>query len=275
MPNIYVGLDTLKQQAGRTTTTDDATLLLIAEAASRWLDEVTGRRFYATLATRYFERRQSFDPHRLRLGDDLISFTSLTVSETTAYSYETSLTVDTHAWMVDRWKPDDGPYRTLELIPGNVQLSAWPTLRRSVKVTGTWGYSYETETAGTLGAAISSTSVTTCLMVTGHTVQIGDTIVIGTEQLHVTDVDANTLTVTRGANGTTAATALISAAVSRRRYPRPIEQAIAIRVAQLALDVRTGGGQGAFGGDGLQFDFAPMWRDIYGFIQGSALPAVG
>jgi hypothetical protein len=53
-------------------------------------------------------------------------------------------------------------------------------------------------------------------------------LVIGTEQMMVvslSNVSRNTVTVTRGQNGTTAATAADDAPISRRRFPRDIEDA--------------------------------------------------
>jgi len=69
----------------------------------------------------------------------------------------------------------------------------------------------------TLSAAITLTTGagSTSITVTSATgIVIGSTLVIGTEQLLVSGVSGTTLTVTRGANGTTAATASNGAAVT-------------------------------------------------------------
>jgi hypothetical protein len=70
-------------------------------------------------------------------------------------------------------------------------------------------------------------------MAAQHTVEALNTILVGTEQLYVTAVSTNTLTVKRGVNGTTAATHLISAAVSLYQYPEDVTEACAIQASRL------------------------------------------
>ena len=66
----------------------------------------------------------------------------------------------------------------------------------------------------TLSAAITSTSATSITVTSASKIVNGTIIVVGSEQMLVTGVAGTTLTVTRGYNGTTAATALINAAVT-------------------------------------------------------------
>jgi len=56
-------------------------------------------------------------------------------------------------------------------------------------------------------------------MTAGHSVEVGHTLRIDDEQFFVTAVSTNTLTVTRGVNGSTAATHLNAAVVQAYGYP--------------------------------------------------------
>ncbi|MDR3591588.1 MAG: hypothetical protein P4N41_18180 [Negativicutes bacterium] len=64
-----------------------------------------------------------------------------------------------------------------------------------------------------LAAAITSTTATTISVITGSWFSVGKTISIDNEQMYVSGISTNTLTVTRGYNGTTANTHLIGANV--------------------------------------------------------------
>jgi hypothetical protein len=66
----------------------------------------------------------------------------------------------------------------------------------------------------TLSAAITSTSATSITVTSASNIVNGTIILVGSERMLVTGVAGTTLTVTRGYNGTTAATALINAAVT-------------------------------------------------------------
>jgi hypothetical protein len=64
-----------------TDATDDGVIESIIEMASRFIDWWTGRRFYATSASRYFDAPDTRD---LWLDEDLISVTSVTNGDGTA-----------------------------------------------------------------------------------------------------------------------------------------------------------------------------------------------
>jgi len=71
-----------------------------------------------------------------------------------------------------------------------------------------WGWGSPDPYTTTLGASISSAGATTCTVATGTGVyfQIGDRILIDSEEIRVTGIASDTLTITRGFAGTTAAT---------------------------------------------------------------------
>ena len=67
----------------------------------------------------------------------------------------------------------------------------------------------------TLDGAISSTSATSVPVADASSLSVDDIIKVGSEAMRVTAISTNTLTVTRGWHGTTAATALDEATVSK------------------------------------------------------------
>jgi hypothetical protein len=215
---------------GITDTSEDTILEGLVEAVSRAIDDFCGRRFYAATQTRYYTANRS---DRL-LVDDLLSITTLKTDEDGDGTFETTLVADTDYWLYpDRPPAAEPAWWGIELVGrASSQLGVWPAVRRGVKVAGTWGFANETESAGTLAAEVSSASATSLSMVAGHGAQAGDTVVVESEQLWVTAVVGETLTVTRGVNGTAAATHASGTVVRVRRYPRPIEQACAMQAAR-------------------------------------------
>lgn len=71
-----------------------------------------------------------------------------------------------------------------------------------------------TSTATTLGAAITTTTATTITVASATGITPGTVLVVGSEAMFVTGVSGTTITVVRGYDGTTAATALNGAAVT-------------------------------------------------------------
>lgn len=245
MLNCYCGLDDLTNaMKGGSTAADKAVALRVIEAVSRAVDRGLERRFYHEEATAYFDgngmRRLPLSMHANEQGrGDLLSVTTLKVDDNRDGVYELTLTENTDFKLAN--KGDGGAYRRLDVLwEWSTRISYWAAFARYIEVVGVWGYSQETEAAGTLGAAIADTTTTSVTMAAGHAVQAGNTIVVDSEQLFVSAVATNTLTVVRGVNGSTAASHLSGASVARRRYPRPIELAVQMEAARLIRDGLTG-----------------------------------
>jgi hypothetical protein len=62
---------------------------------------------------------------------------------------------------------------------------------------------------------------------------VGQTIVIGTEQLLITSISSNNLTAARGLNGTAGASHSDNTQVSILRWPAPVERATLINTARI------------------------------------------
>lgn len=268
MLNCYAGLDDLTQSMkGGSSAVDKAVALRVLEAVSRAYDRGLEWQFFDEKATAYFDGN-GYGTMRLRSAAvvrggrfaGLLSVTSLKVDEDEDGVYERTLVANTDYALRERF--DDGPYRAVRILARSAQVHDWYLGDSSVEITGTFGWSSEVEAAGTLGAAITDTTGTSVTMVGGHSVQAGNTILVDSEYLFVSAVSTNTLTVVRGVNGTTAATHLNNAAVSRRRYPRPIELGVVAEAARLIRDGLTG-----FSGQVANADFA-------GYAFNAVYPAI-
>jgi hypothetical protein len=117
--------------------TDDAMLEAVVEAASRAIDNLCGRRFYAETETRYYT---ATSPREVRVGD-LLSVTTLKTDTSGDGTYDTT------------WDSDD-----YVLMPRNTTPKQW--IRRAhdggnwfsqtqdgVEIEGSWGYASTTPMA--------------------------------------------------------------------------------------------------------------------------------
>jgi hypothetical protein len=262
MRSTYASLESLKLAIGLSAEgrTHDAVLLEQSQSVSAAIDKYTGRFFYALTATRRYDGDGT---PKLMLPGDVSSITTLSVDDDADRTWGLTLTEgsDYIPWPRNR---NNAPIRQLDLNPSSSNLTNWPDLLEGVQIAGVFGYSNEVEPAGTLAAGIADAEATSLSLVGGHTVQIGDTIQIDTEDLYVPALTTDTATIERGVNGTTAAAHSNGAAVSRRRYPRDIEDATRMQCARLWREGRTGM-SGTVGGDAVGWSFTnlyPAIRDI-------------
>lgn len=270
MSNNYARLLDLKAEVkgAGAPTTDDAALLRVGERATEITDDFCNRHFFAEIATHLYDGNGRA---QLWLPDDLVTATTLKVDADGDGVFELTLAANTDYWL---W-PDGGPpYLRIDLNPRSTALSAFPAARRSVQLAALFGYSYELEAtgiAGTLSDA-SDTSLTANADASAL-VSPGDTLVIESEQLYVTAVVTTTITVVRGMNGTTAA-AHTTQAISRRRYPRPVEQATVMQAARLFRETQTGYG-GQIGNQELAgYAFRSMYPAIRDALAPYRVPVV-
>ena len=144
---------------------------------------------------------------------------------------------------------------------------------RGVRIAGIWGYSQETELAGQVNDAGFTDTDTTVTLDAGSDIEKGETILIGTEQLYVSDVQAVALTVQRGINGTTAAAHADDTAVYRRLYP--LEVVEACKIAVVAGRWRSQSGYGGSVPDDPGMGRKPQWKyDWESRLAGFSYPTV-
>ena len=269
MPNNYVTLANAKTDLGITGATYDAALVRLIERVSRAIDDQVHRRFYSEIATRLYDGAGN---RELWLPDDLLTVTTLKVDEDGDGTFELTLAVNTDYWL---WPDNSSPKIRIDLNPDGTQLSAWTKARRSVQVAGMFGYSNDTElTTTTLNEDLDATE-TGIDVVSGAVISVGDTIIVDSEQMYVSAVATNTLTAIRGVNGTTAATHTNGTAVSRRRYPAAIEQAVTMQVARLWNEQKTGYSGGAGGPEMGGFSFSTLYPAIQDMLAPYSVPVVG
>ncbi|PKN81535.1 MAG: hypothetical protein CVU47_06365 [Chloroflexi bacterium HGW-Chloroflexi-9] len=278
MPNCYVRLSDLKAaiQGAGSGTSNDAVLLRASESASRWVDEHCDRHFYSLWAQTVLlpdhARPRHVPDTELWLPRDVISITTLKVDDDGDGVFEETLTVDTDYWLWPYNRLANEPVQRIDLNPEGSR-SAWPSAPRRVQLVGKTGYSEETQAAGTIAEALDS-SETGVDMTAGHDVAAGDTIFIDSEQMDVTAVATNTATVTRGVNGTTAATHDSGAAITRRRYPRDVEQAVTMQAARIVREAQTGYGGAVGSGDLGGYQFRSMYPAIRDLLAPYVMPRI-
>ena len=106
---------------------------------------------------------------------------------------------------------------------------------QNYQIDGKWGYREVTENSGSLindASGISSTG-TSLTMDDGTDFQIGQTIKIESEQLLVTNIATNVLTVVRALNGTSGVSHVDDEQVDILRWPLAVERATLITAARL------------------------------------------
>ena len=241
-------------------------LITLRDEVSREFDRETRRHFHGTTATRYYSGSGA---RELWLGDDLLSITTIKISDTADQptAFENTLTAATDYTL---WPRNGAPYRKVILNPEG-QYSAFPAGVDNVQLVGKFGYSEEWQAAVVNGTAVtgtlSSDTDTTLALSLGGDVEPGDMLKVGSEEMEVTGVAGTTAIVVRGCNGTTAAAAT-DAAVYIRRYPRDVENVVKERTVARRWDSQGGYAGGiTLSGDamgGSSRGVYARWRDTVG-----------
>lgn len=128
--NGYATLAELKARLNITDTREDVILEAVITAASRAIEGETGRVFYATQATRHF----TAEFHDLLFIDDLLELTALKTDADGDRAYET-VWADTD---YDLEPFNETPKTVIRIAPNGHH--SFPTVRKSVAITGSWGY---------------------------------------------------------------------------------------------------------------------------------------
>lgn len=204
-------------------TTRDAFIEQMIEAASRWIDQHTGRHFYALTATRYYT---AIDGLVLRVSD-LASVNALKTDEDGDRAYETTWAATDY----DLLPYNDPPYQWIEVAPNG--LRAFPSFRRGVEVAGVWGWPVTVTTAGATLDEDLDDSETAIDVSDGTAFTAGQTIRVGSEDMRIESISTDTLTVARGINGTTAAAYTTGAAMSILTPLDAIQEACLLLTARL------------------------------------------
>src|SRR3972149_1330259 len=199
MSSWYTSRESVKRAAGINGATSDSVIDGHIEAASRLIDEELGVRagyFIPETKVRYFNWPQDPDVENqkavLYLDEGLISVSSIT-------SENGDVTLVSGDYLIEPVN-EGPPYQRIEIdkssVTATAAFAAGDTTQRAIAVTGSWGYKATTKAAGALAEADDGTE--TALDVTDASlIDVGDTILIGTEQMFVSakeqlDTTANT-----------------------------------------------------------------------------------
>ena len=227
--NLYVTVPAFKRAIIMAGTDDDEAIEEVLERVSRQADEeMNGRPAYPVTATRKFDVDRSGESC-LFLDDDLLTVSTLKADEDGDGTYELTLEEDTDYWL---WPRNSTPKRAIDLNPQGTQLTSWPKGRVRVELNGVFGFVSETESLGTLGAEIADATTTSVTMTAGHSVERGHTLHIESEDLYVSAVSTNTLTVVRGVNGTAGASHANSLAVTATKFPAQLQGVVVNQAAR-------------------------------------------
>lgn len=220
--NEYVSYEELKSYLGIVNNDDDALLRTFAEDASRAFDALCHRRFYPRYETRYYDHPAN--ARVLRVDDDLLEVATLTSdngSDTIA---------STDYFLLCGASYNTTPYDRIVIDDDSSALFEYSTTaQRATSVAGTWGYHDDWASAwlnsgDTVQDTTQQSAAATTLTVTSTSAadvnnetprfMVGQLLKIGSEYEYVTaKPTATTMTVRRGANGTTAAAHLTGVAI--------------------------------------------------------------
>lgn len=278
MTNAYCDLATLKSAGALNISGSvyDGRLLSLLEEASRVIDGYCNRHFYTLEATRQFEACWRSAGLQQLLVPDLTSAATVRVAARAG-----------NGAVPDHW-PDASPDAGLEWRTATYRLypldaspdQPWGRpytrlaigLRRDfplrqpdghflVEVTGRWGYR---KVIADIGASIAPeealepgarTMTVTATETAGKALAAGQTLAVEQEQLYVTAVDGQQVTVERGVNGSEAAAHAAGTSIGVYRYPGPVTEA--------CLQLAAGQWQGRNGSE----DTEGLSREVEGLLS--------
>ena len=154
------------------------------ESVSRQIDRQTRRNFIPQTATRLYRWPQPWSSAstKLWLRQDLLSVTTL---QTQAQN-SSPTTISSSDFFLE---PQDlgAPYDRIEIdLSSTSAFESGDTSQRSISVNGSWGYSDDTRSVGTVTSGLSSDATATSMVISdGAAIDVGDTLLIESEQLFV------------------------------------------------------------------------------------------
>lgn len=216
---------TYLELASTVTAKDDKLDQCIARA-SRFIENYTGRRFIPWTGTKEFDYQ---GPSDIFLGEDLLSVTSLVHND----GVDTIAAADYFLYPLNALD-EDRPYLNIEVLLTDDYLVYDDTHQSAIAITAKWGYcEIKRECVSLVNDAAFSDVVTSFTADDGGDLEIGQTILIDTEQMFITNIVTNTISVERGMNGTTAAAHVNDSIIYILEPPEEIRDACEIIAARL------------------------------------------
>lgn len=218
VPHWYASLAQVKRQLRISDTTDDEVLKTTISNVSRQIDQFCDRHFFPIVAVKYFE---TDDYSELSIpGEDLLSVTTLEVDQDDDGTYEESWASNTYVLCPRNAATEypSRPYWEVEVPLRNTNY--FPVAGEyPIKITGLWGYYNQLTATTTVHASINSSATSIALHNASTLLEVGQTILIDSEQMFITDISGIIVTVTRACNGTTGASHAVDAVVYTYTYP--------------------------------------------------------
>ncbi len=216
--NSYASLTEFKGVLGVTSTTDDVAMRKALESASRSIENFCKRHFYSLSATK------TYDGADILFIDDLLSVTTFKLDEDMDGVYEK--TIDTSDYIL--YPLNNYPKMWIEISDNGDYGSFASYVKNGVQIVGTWGFGdgtsstpYVTDTTTSEAIDIGETAID---VTSASNLSAGMTILVESEQMYITSITSNTLTVEKGVNGTTDSAHLTGKQVYYYRYPRDVMQ---------------------------------------------------
>ena len=259
MSNAYVSLDEAKRRLTDLRDSDDTLFLGYIERSSRAIDDLLDRWFYEVRHARFFgampgdreslyyivNDRYVVDPWRRQQGvmsldtPDLIDVVELATDDNSDGTFSTIWTAADYLLTPrDKLPPTSGldnaqPYTGIEVSPvGN--RDAFPSGSSVIRVDGFWGYARKLlRIGGVVDTAGIAVNAVTLPVTDAVGIESGHTLLVGEEQLYVTSVSSNDVSVRRAMNGTEASQHDSGDAIDIYQYPGPIVDATFIQAARL------------------------------------------
>jgi hypothetical protein len=148
------------------------------QSAARNIEGHLHRKFYPLDTTRYFDwpNRQNGRSWRLWLDQhELIAVDTLTAGGVTIPADDYFL-----------YPVDGPPYNRIEVdLSSTSSFTVGATTQRDIAVAGTFGHSFDTDPAGTLAAAVSTTTATSVTVSDGSLIGVGDLLIADDERMLV------------------------------------------------------------------------------------------
>jgi hypothetical protein len=230
-------------------TKNDSVLWATLNAASRAIDRHCNRHFYSVDSVRLFDVE---DGTSVTIPD-LTSVTEILEDRDGDRVFETTRAVSDYALYPLNASPGSfsgRPYSEIRSDLGS-DADAFSVGRSRLSIEGRWGFRFHIEDSGSVISTPGgiSSAVTTVPVDAVVEIEAGMTILIDSEQMFVRMVTGTNLTVTRGVNGSTAATHDDSTAISFVVFPAEVSEAAALLAARYwkSKDATTAGLAGATG----------------------------
>lgn len=211
---------------------DDDELFQLLLSVSEWVDHWCNRHFYPRTQTLEFDGTGTT---RL-LVPDLIAIDTLKEDTNDDRTFDSTWVVDDY-WLepynaqpTEHWGQ---PYTAIR-VRGHCNQETFAKGEKHFQIAARWGYREYKEDSGTdLNDASMTTTKTTITVDDGTQFQIGQTIVIGSEQMLVAGISFNDLTCTRALNGTTAGAHSDNTDIFILRWPLSVERAALIQASRI------------------------------------------